>query len=64
MNGSFMTYLNTFQQYLNVGSQFVSNPFSTASQFLPSNVKNIIDTVNQIGADPNGFLADKLNNYG
>jgi hypothetical protein len=64
MNGSFMTYLNTFQQYMNIGSQFVSNPFSTASQFLPSNVKNIIDTVNQIGADPNGFLADKLNNYG
>jgi hypothetical protein len=64
MNGSFMTYLNSFQQYLNVGSQFISNPFSTVSQYLPSNVKNIIDTVNQIGADPNGFLADKLNNYG
>jgi hypothetical protein len=64
MEGSFMNYLNTFQNYLNVTSQFVSNPFSAISSFLPSNVKNILDTVNQIGQDPNGYLADKLNNYG
>jgi hypothetical protein len=64
MEGSFMNYLNTFQNYLNVTSQFVSNPFAAISSFLPSNVKTILDTVNQIGQDPNGFLADQLNNYG
>jgi hypothetical protein len=64
MEGSFMNYLNTFQNYLNITSQFVSNPFSTISAYLPSNVKSIIDTVNQVGQDPNGFIADKLANYG
>jgi len=64
MSGPFLNYLNTFQNFLNQASNFVSNPFSTIYAYLPSDVKNIIDTVNQIGTDPNGFIADKLNNYG
>lgn len=64
MSGSFLNYLNTFQNYLNTASQLVSNPFATIQSYLPSDVTNIIDMVNQIGADPNGYLADQLNNYG
>ena len=64
MSGPFLNYLNTFQTYLNTTSQFVSNPLTTIMSYMPQNVQNIINTVNQIGADPNGFLADKLNNYG
>jgi hypothetical protein len=64
MSGPFLNYLNTFQNYLNITSQFVSNPLSTVMAYMPQNIQNIINTVNQIGSDPNGFLADQLNNYG
>ena len=64
MSGPFLNYLNTFQNVLNTTSNLVSNPFSAIQSFLPPEVNNIIDMVNQIGSDPNGFLADKLNNYG
>ena len=64
MSGPMLNYLNTFQNVLNTTSQFVSNPFSTIQAYLPPEVNNIINLVNQIGSDPNGFLADKLNNYG
>jgi hypothetical protein len=64
MSGPMLNYLNTFQNVLNTTSQFVSNPFSTIQAYLPPEVNDIINLVNQIGSDPNGFLADKLNNYG
>lgn len=63
-NGNFSKYFNNFQNYLNQASTLVSNPFSTISAYIPSDVKNIIDLVNQVGSDPNGFLADQLSNYG
>lgn len=64
MSGPFLNYLNNFQSFLNSASQFVSNPLSTIQAYLPEEVNNIINLVNQIGADPNGFIADQLNNYG
>jgi len=64
MSGSFTNVLNSIQTFTNFASQLVSNPFSTLSAYLPANVKNIIDQVNQIGTDPGGFLADQLSNHG
>lgn len=64
MSGPFLNYLNTFQNYLTSASQLVSNPFATIQSYMPPQVNNIINMVNQIGADPNGYLADHLNNYG
>jgi hypothetical protein len=63
-NGNVFQYLNTFQNGLNLASTFVSNPFTTISAYLPPSIKENIDLIAQIGADPNGFLADQLANYG
>jgi hypothetical protein len=63
MSGPFLSYLNTFQGFINTASSWVSNPFSQIQAFMPPEVQNIIDLVNQIGSDPNGYLADMLNNY-
>lgn len=62
--GSIFQYLNTFQNYLNLGANALSNPFSTLNAYIPSDINNIIQTVDQIGSDPNGFLTDQLSNYG
>jgi hypothetical protein len=64
MSGSFINYLNAFQSGINTISSWVSNPFSEIQSYLPSDVNDIINLVNQIGSDPNGYLADMLNNYG
>lgn len=63
-SGSIFQYLNTFQTYLNQASTLVSNPFSTLSAYMPPEIKNIIDMVDQIGSDPSGFLTDQLSNFG
>lgn len=63
MSGPFLSYLNTFQGFINTASSWVSNPFAQIQAFIPADVQNIIDLVNQIGSDPNGYLADMLNNY-
>jgi hypothetical protein len=57
-------YINSAQQYINMGTNFINNPFTTIMSSLPEDVNNIIQLVNQVGSDPNGFLADQLNNYG
>ena len=62
--GSFFQYLNTFQSYINAASNMVRNPFSILKEFIPEDIKKIIDLVDQVGSDPNGFLTDQLNNYG
>jgi hypothetical protein len=62
--GSFFQYLNTFQSYINAASNLVRNPFSTLKGFIPADIQKIIDLVDQVGSDPNGFLTDQLNNYG
>ena len=63
-SGSIFNYLNTFQTYLNQASTLVSNPFTTLMAYMPPEVKNIMDMVDQFGSDPNGFLTDQLSNYG
>ena len=64
MSGSFTNILNSIQNFVNITSNFVTNPFTTVMAYLPPEVTQIIDTVNQIGTDPGGFLADQLSNYG
>jgi len=64
MNSGFLNYLNEFQNYLNIGSQFIFNPFGAIESLMPPQVKNIINMVNQIGTNPDGFLASKFTNYG
>jgi hypothetical protein len=62
--GSFFQYLNTFQTYINAASNMVRNPFTLLKDFIPADIQKIIDMVDQVGSDPNGFLTDQLNNYG
>lgn len=62
--GSIFNYLNTFQGYLNQVSTLVSNPFTTLNAYIPSEVQNWINTIDEIGFDPSGFLTDQLSNYG
>ena len=64
MSGPLMNYLNITQNFVNSASTLVSNPFSTISAYLPPEVNKIIDTVNQIGQDPGGYLSDQLSNFG
>lgn len=64
MSGPLMNYLNITQNFVNSASTLVSNPFSTVAAYLPPEVNNIIDTVNQIGQDPGGYLSDQLSNFG
>lgn len=63
-SGSIFAYLNQFQNYINIASNFLSNPLSTLESFIPADVLNIINLVEQIGTDPNGFITDQLTNYG
>jgi len=62
--GSIFTYLNQVQDFINLGSTWVSNPFTTLEAYLPADVVNIMQTIDQIGSDPNGFITDQLSNYG
>ena len=64
MSGSFTSALNSVQNVVNQVSTLVSNPFSTLSAYLPANVNNIIQQINQLGTDPGGLLADQLSNHG
>jgi hypothetical protein len=64
MSNSFTNVMNSIQNVVNQISSVVSNPFSTLSAFLPPNITNIVQQINQIGTDPGGFLADQLSNYG
>jgi hypothetical protein len=64
MNAGFLNYLNQFQNYLNIGSQFIFNPLGAITSLMPPQVQNIISMVNQIGTNPEGFLASKFSNYG
>jgi len=63
-SGSIFSFLNQFQNYINIASNFLSNPLSTLESFIPADVLNIINLVEQIGTDPNGFITDQLTNYG
>lgn len=66
-SGSIFNYLNQFQNYINIASNLVNqayNPLATIISYLPPEVKQIIDMVDQIGSDPSGFLSDQLSNYG
>jgi hypothetical protein len=64
MTGPMLNVLNSIQTYVNTASNFVKNPFNTLASFLPPEVKNIIDKVDQIGSDPEGFISDTLSNFG
>lgn len=63
-SGSIFNYLNIVQNYVNVASNFLLNPLTTVISYLPPEVTEIINLVNQIGTDPNGFIVDQLSNYG
>jgi hypothetical protein len=64
MSGPLLDYLNTFQSFINIASNLVMNPFTTVLAYMPPEVQNIINLVNQVGTDPGGFVADQLSNYG
>lgn len=64
MSGPLLNYLNTFQNFINIASNLVTNPFTTVLAYMPPEVQNIVNLVNQIGTDPGGFIADQLSNYG
>jgi hypothetical protein len=64
MSGPLMNYLNTIQTFMNTASNFATNPFTSLMGFLPPDIQKIVDTVNQIGQDPGGFMSDMLSNYG
>jgi hypothetical protein len=57
-------FLNQVQNFVNTASSLLSNPFATITSFLPPEVLQIIDLINQIGTDPNGFITDQLTNFG
>lgn len=66
-SGSIFNYLNQFQNYINIASGIVYklyNPLTTIISYLPPQVKQIIDLVDQVGTDPDGFISDQLSNYG
>lgn len=64
MSGPLLDYLNTIQNFVNIASNLVTNPFTTVMAYMPPEVQNVINIVNQIGTDPGGFIADNLSNYG
>lgn len=64
MSGPFINVLNSIQSFVNVASNFVSNPIQAVSAFFPPEVNQIINAVNQLGTDAGGFIADQLSNYG
>ena len=66
-SGSIFNYLNQVQSYVNVASDFankLANPLDTIMSYLPKEVKEIVDMVDQVGSDPSSFLSDQLSNYG
>jgi hypothetical protein len=64
MSGPFFNYVNIVQTFVNTASNFVQNPFETLKAYLPPEVSKLIDTVEQIGTDPEGFVSDTLSNMG
>jgi hypothetical protein len=64
VSGPILNYLNIVQTFVNTTSNFIQNPFTTLKAYLPPQVTTIIDTIEQIGTDPEGFIADNLANYG
>ena len=63
-SGSIFNVLNQVQGFINTASSIASNPLGFLKGFLPPEVTNILDTIDQIGSDPDGFIGDMLNNYG
>lgn len=61
-------FLNQIQNFINIASGWVnllrSDPLVAIFSFLPPEVQQIYDLVNQIGTDPNGFITDQLTNFG
>lgn len=64
MSGPFLDYLNTIQNFVNISSNLIRNPFTTVLSYMPQEVQNVVNIVNQIGTDPGGYMADQLSNYG
>lgn len=64
LSGPFANIFNEIQNFTNLASNFISNPFTALSSFLPPQISQYINLFNQIGTDPGGFLADQLSNHG
>lgn len=63
-SASIFGFLNQIQNYVNIASSILTSPLAFIQSFLPPEILNIIDLVNQVGSDPNGFITDMLSNYG
>lgn len=63
-SASLFNILNTVQSAINTASNIFSNPLSFLAGFLPPEVKNIVDTIDKIGQDPDSFISEQLQNYG
>jgi hypothetical protein len=63
-SASLFNVLNVVQSAINTASSIFSNPLSFLAGFLPPEVKNIIDTIDKIGEDPDAFITEQLQNYG
>ena len=63
-SASISKYFNNFQSFINTNVQLVSNPLSTVQKYFTPEINQIINLVNQVGANPNQALSTMLNNYG
>ena len=64
VTGPILNYLNAIQTVINTASNLVQNPFETLKGFLPPEVTQVLDTIDEIGKDPEGFISDQLSNMG
>ena len=73
MSGSFITYFNSIQATINGTSAFLNGlsnqnnalgSLGAVTSFFPPQVQSIVNMVNITSYSPEGFLADKLTNYG
>jgi hypothetical protein len=56
--------LKTFDIDIPVVGDFLSDPINTLKDFLPDDVKNIVDIAESVANDPMGYVGDVLTDYG
>ena len=64
MSGSIFNFINTIQGYIGQASSIISNPFGYLTSFIPPDIQNVINMVNQVGSNPGAFLTQQLSNFG
>jgi hypothetical protein len=63
-SAKFTDLFKTFNLDVGPIGDFLSDPIDTLKGFLPDNVKNVIDVVDDVANDPMGYLGSTLNEYG